>query len=100
MLNMTDFQKELPERLLKEVSKLVSSGVVRSVSRNDEGCYDALIRDKGAEFWAEVTLDENANIEDCYCQLCNSIVCVHTTAMLFVIGTMQCAGTDIWLFAQ
>lgn len=95
MLNMTNFQEKFPKRLLKKASKYVSIGKVIGISQNDEGCYDALIRDKGAEFWAEVTLDENANIEDCYCQLCKSSVCVHTTAMLFGIETMQCIGPDI-----
>ena len=57
-----------------------------SISKNDEGCYDTVIREGGAEHWVEVTLGTGNRIEDCYCDKCKSLLCVHTVAVLQIIS--------------
>lgn len=59
-----------------------------SISENDEGCYDAVVREDNKVHWVEVTLALGTRdvIEDCYCSKCNSLICVHTVAVLLRIS--------------
>lgn len=88
MLNIHNFASYIsPELKAKALDFILNNNII-SMSEDDIGCYNANIRVNGVEYWAEVTLDDDKNIEDAYCPLCGPTLCVHTTAMCLRITDM------------
>lgn len=87
-LNFENFKENISQRQLNMAQKYLHEGHTISISENDRGCYDAVIREGNKEYWVEVTLALGTEdvIEDCYCSKCNSLFCVHTVAVLQLIS--------------
>jgi len=88
MMNIENFMEYIPQQLLNIAQQYLLKGNSISILENDEGCYDAVIREGDTEHWVEVTLALGTSniIEDCYCSKCNSLFCVHTVAVLQLIS--------------
>jgi hypothetical protein len=88
MMTIGNFKECLPSQLVNLAGQYLLEDHTISISENDEGCYDAVIREDNKEHWVEVTLALGTEdvIEDCYCSKCNSLFCVHTTAVLQLIS--------------
>ena len=73
-----------PDWLISDVKDFLSGGKLTSLINGDSGSYDATINEDGTQLFVEVTMDENNNIEDCYCT-CNTGFCTHLAAVLWKI---------------
>lgn len=88
MINLENFKEYMPRQLLITAQHFLKEGHTISISESDNGCYDALICRGMEKYWVEVTLelDSDSIIEDSYCSKCNSLLCVHTIAVLQLIS--------------
>ncbi|MEN6471469.1 MAG: hypothetical protein ABFC62_08375 [Clostridiaceae bacterium] len=88
MMTIGNFKGILPRKLINMARQYLLEEHTIRIAENDEGCYDAAIREGNKEHWVEVTLALGTEdvIEDCYCSKCNSLRCVHTVAVLLLIS--------------
>lgn len=93
---ISDFKECLPSQLVNLARQYLLEDHTISISENDAGCCDAIIREGNKEHWVEITLTSGTSniVEDCYCSKCNSLLCVHTVAVLQLISKNKNATAE------
>jgi len=86
MLNIDNFKGYFSAEILHIAQQYLFENLDINLTENDEGCYDARFCEDGVEHWAEITLDSDNMVEDCYCDKCKSLYCIHTAATLLLIS--------------
>lgn len=93
MMNMMDFQDELPQELREAAAQFLLGGNILEMTRDEDGCFDILVRNGDSAFWTELTLDGDFYIADSFCPVCGTELCVHTVAALYAAQLMICTGS-------